>query len=100
LQNDHSQRPDLPKGEVEIIPPGEERPRSGGFIYTNSNGSVRVVKLGPVGASLAGLGVLALLMLCFLFLGGALLLFLPIAGLLTLGAVVSGLIGNPFKKLR
>lgn len=100
MQDEHARRPDLPKGEVEILPPEEGAARSGGFIYRNSNGAVRVYKLGPVGAALAGLTLLLFLMLGFLFLGGALLLLLPVAAVLTLGAVFSGLIGNPFKRLR
>lgn len=100
MQDEHARRPDLPRGEVEILPPEEETARSGGFIYTNSSGAVHVYKLGPVGAALAGLAVLLFLILGFLFLGGALLLLLPVAAVLTLGAVFSGLIGNPFKRLR
>jgi hypothetical protein len=90
-----------PKGEVEILPPEDRSGPWGGAIYTSRGlGKVKVVRLGPVGSALLGLGLLAMMTLGFLFLGGALLLLLPIAGLLALGAVVSGLIANPFKRLR
>ena len=36
----------------------------------------------------------------FLFIGGVMLMLLPIAGLLTMGAVLSGFLANPFKRLR
>jgi hypothetical protein len=97
--NDETERPDLPKGSVEILPP-EDDERGSGFIYSRSGGTVKVYKLGPVSGALVGLGLLLLTIFGVLFLGGALLLILPVAALLTAGAVVSGILQNPFKRLR
>ncbi len=97
----NSEKPETPRGEVEILPPEDRTGPWGGAVYTTKRfGTVKVVRLGPVGGALLGFGLLAMVSLGFLFLSGALLLLLPIAGLLTFGAVLSGLLANPFKRLR
>jgi hypothetical protein len=97
----NSEKPETPRGEVEILPPEDRTGPWGGAVYTTKRfGAVKVVRLGPVGGALLGFGLLVMVSLGFLFLSGALLLLLPIAGLLTFGAVLSGLLANPFKRLR
>ena len=97
----NSQKPETPRGKVEILPPEDRSSPWGDAAYsTRQFGTVKVVRLGPVGATLLGFGFLGLLTLGFLFIGGVMLMLLPIAGLLTMGAVLSGLLANPFKRLR
>jgi hypothetical protein len=101
VRDRNSEKPETPRGEVEILPPEKRDGPWGGGVYTTRQfGTVKVVRLGPVGGALLGFGFLGLMILGFLFLSGLMLLLLPIAGLLTLGAVFSGLLGNPFRRLR
>jgi len=93
-------RPETPKGHVEILPPENEHAPSGGFAYSHGYGTIKIVKLGPVGSALLALAIGLMLIFGFLFLSGALLLLLPVLALLSLGAILSGAINNPFKRLR
>ncbi len=97
----NSEKPETPRGEVEILPPEDRSGPWGDAVYrTRSFGTVKVVRLGPVGAALLGFGLLGVVTFGFLFLGGLMLLLLPIAGFLTFGAMLSGLLANPFRRLR
>jgi len=97
----NSERPETPRGEVEILPPEDRASPWGDAVYTTKRfGTVKIVRLGPVGGALLGLGLLLMMTFGFLFLGGVMLLLLPIAGVLTLGAVLSGVLANPFRRLR
>jgi hypothetical protein len=92
---------EAPKGQIEILPPEEDdRPIGGGFEYSSGFGRVKIVRLGPL-SSLAVFAAICLAMaLGLVFIGGALLFILPIAGLLAAGAALYGLFGNQFKRLR
>lgn len=84
--------------DIEIIPPGEE---SASRIWVSTgSGQVRMVKLGPFGALMVGLGLLLMLGLGFFFLSGLFLLLIPVAAVLGLGAWFSGLIGGGSRRLR
>jgi len=97
----NSERPKRPRGEVEILPPENRKGPWGDAVYSTKRfGTVKIVRVGPVGGALLGLGFFGLITLGFLFLSGVMLLLLPIAGVLTLGAVLSGVLANPFKRLR
>ncbi|ARN81400.1 hypothetical protein [Methylocystis bryophila] len=97
----NSGKPETPRGEVEILPPEGNSGPWGDAVYTTKRfGTVKIVRLGPVGSALLGLGLLGMVTFGFLFLGGLMLLLLPIAGVLTFGAMLSGLLGNPFRRLR
>ena len=97
----NSERPERPRGEVEILPPENRSGPWGDAVYrTRSFGTVKIVRLGPVGGALLGFGFLGLITLGFLFLSGLMLLLLLIAGFLTFGAILSGVLANPFKRLR
>jgi hypothetical protein len=85
------------KREIEIIPPDEEdnfSASSSRIWISTGGGEVRFVKLGPFGTMVAGLATLALLGLGFFFLSGLILLLIPVAAVLGLGAWFSGLIGG------
>ena len=95
------ERPETPRGDVEILPPEDRKGAWGDSVYSTRHfGTVKIVRLGPVGTALLGLGLMGMMTLGFLFLGGLMLLLLPIVGVLTLGAVLSGVLANPFKRLR
>ena len=89
--------------EIEIIPPGEDPiggPASRLWV-SHGQGQVRIVKLGPFGGFMVGLGLLSLFGLGFFFLTSMFLILTPIVAVLGAGAYLSGLFGaGPFKRLR
>lgn len=88
-----------PKGEVEIIPPGEED--DGPRIWIGSGTTrIKVIKLGPFGSLAAAVTGIAILMLAFALFSGLALILIPVALLLGAGAYVSGLLGGSSKRLR
>jgi hypothetical protein len=91
------------KREIEIIPPGEKSADafSNGRIWISSGGGeVKIVKLGPLGSLMVGLGVLLFLALGFFFLSGLFLILVPAVALLGAGAWVANKLGfGPFKRL-
>jgi hypothetical protein len=99
---------DEPKGEIEIIPPGEEvrRKQEDDFatsrIWISSGaGEVKFVKLGPFQSMLLGTGVLIFLALGLFFLSGLFLILVPAIILIAAGAWVANLLGfGPFRRLR
>ncbi|WP_457798476.1 hypothetical protein [Methylocystis sp. S23] len=99
---------DEPKGEIEIIPPGEEprRDREDAFAssriwISSGSGEVKFVKLGPLQSLLLGAGLLAFLALGLFFLSGLFLILVPAIALLGLGAWVANALGfGPFRRLR
>lgn len=91
---------DKPKGEVEIIPPGEdEEPSSRIWIATGSH-RIKVVKLGPFGSLLLAMAAGLVLLLGLAFFTSAFLILAPVAALLAGAAYISGRLGNPFKRLK
>jgi len=93
------------RGDIEIIPPGED-PRddyaaSGRIWISTGGGEVKFVKLGPFGALMLGLGMLALMGLGFFFLTSLFLILVPVMAVLGVGAYFAGLVGaGPFRRLR
>jgi len=91
--------------DIEIIPPDKD-PRdddaaSGRIWISTGGGEVKVVKLGPFGALMLGLGMLFLLGLGFFFLTSLFLVLVPIMAALGVGAYLAGLVGaGPFRRLR
>jgi hypothetical protein len=91
--------------EIEIIPPGQE-PRddyaaSGRIWISTGGGEVKFVKLGPFGALMLGLGMLAVIGLGFFFLTSLFLILVPVMAALGVGAYLAGLVGaGPFRRLR
>ena len=88
-------RPDLPRSEPEIIPPGVDfRARPGGEtgFYTNRGIHIRVTRPGPLGiaAILVGAGIVGALGLLMLL--GTLLIGAAAAGTLVVIALVARLL--------
>jgi len=100
MTKDNPDRVETPRGRVEILPPEDDQPPSGRFSYSTGYGTIKIVKLGPFASVLLALTVGVVLLCGFIFLSGALLFLLPIVGLLAAGAALSGLLGNPFRRLR
>jgi hypothetical protein len=88
-----------PKGEVEIIPPGEDGASSRIWIATGAH-SVKVVKLGPFSGLLLALAIGLIMALGLVFLSGVFLILVPVVALLGVGAWLSGLLGGSFRRLR
>jgi hypothetical protein len=99
MTKDNSGRVEGPRGRVEILPPEEEQ-SSGRFSYSTAYGTIKIVKLGPFASLLLALAAGVILLCGLIFLSGALLFLLPIVGVLATGAVLSGIWGNPFRRLR
>ena len=93
------------RGDIEILPPDDD-PRddyaaSGRIWISTGGGEVKFVKLGPFGALMLGLGMLAMIGLGFFFLTSLFLILAPVMAALGLGAYVAGRIGaGPFRRLR
>lgn len=100
MTKDNLDRVETPRGRIEILPPEDDQPSSGRFSYSTGYGTIKIVKLGPFASVLLAMAVGVVLLCGFIFLSGALLFLLPVVGLLAAGAALSGLLGNPFRRLR
>lgn len=91
------------KGEIEIIPPGEEPEHfSTSRIWVSSgSGEVKMVRLGPFQSMLLGLGLMTIVGLGLFFLSGLFLILVPAVALIGAGAWVANRLGfGPFRRLR
>jgi len=79
------------KHEVEILPPLKE---DRGFYYSTTRGTVKIVRLGPLGSLAVALTVGLVLALGFLFLSGMFLLLIPVVLLGGVGAYLAGRFGG------
>ncbi len=99
---------DEPKGDIEIIPPGqsssaerEESFATSRVWISTSGGQIKFVKLGPFQSMLVGVGLLLFVGLGLFFLSGLFLLLVPAVALLGAGAWVANKLGfGPFRQLR
>ena len=90
MEQHRTARPEQPRAEPEIIPPGADiRSRVWASADVRARRRIYVAKLGPVGSAVVFLviGILAVFAL-FLLLGAA-LISLAVIGVLTVGAIVS-----------
>jgi hypothetical protein len=99
---DQRSTPERPRSEPEILPP--ERSDTGPMhdarwerAGTEGVYRVRVVKLGPVGATLlaVGIGVASAVLLVLVF--STLLILIPIVGLLIAAGIIAGLLRGYFR---
>ncbi len=89
-----------PRGRIDILPPGEEEQDASRIYIATGSHRIKIVKLGPIGSLMMMAAVTLVMLLGFMFFASAFLIILPVAALLAAGAYVSGLIGNPFRRLR
>jgi hypothetical protein len=81
---------DQPRGEPEIIPPGDVRSRRAGSSFDGTQ-RVYVARVGPFGFVIVALAIAALAMLLFLLVLGAFVILIPLAGLLLAVIIAVGL---------
>ncbi len=78
MQNDRPEGEiETPRGEVEIIPPGEE----GGASQWSAQSRVRVFRLGPVATVLLGLAGMGVFLVLLLFFASALAVLVGVAAI-------------------
>jgi hypothetical protein len=93
--------PEQPRSEPEIIPPGDADARarwSGMSFDGRGTHRVYVAKVGPFGFVLLAFVIAALIGLVLLFLVGAFVLLIPLAGLLLAVAVVTSFLRGSFRR--
>ena len=91
MSEQHEHRIEIKKGNGEILPPLDEEPMAGRVFYSSGHGTVKIVKLGPFGAIMLMLAIGLILAFGFLFLGGVLMLLIP---LLLVGGAAAYLAGR------
>ena len=90
-----------PRVEPEIIPPGDPR-ASGARTWRSSDGTQRiyVARVGPFGFAMVALAAALIAALVFLFVLGAFVIVIPLAGLLLAAAIVSSMLRGSFRRQR
>jgi hypothetical protein len=97
---DQRSTPEVPRNEPEILPPERRGPMPGDQwerIDADGTNRIRVVKLGPVGATLLALGIGAASAILLVLVFSTLLILIPIVGLLIAVAIVTGLLRGYFR---
>ena len=92
MEQHRTPRPEPPRAEPEIIPPGapvDIRSRVWASADIRTRGRIYVAKLGPLGSAVLFLVVGILAVLALFVLLGAALVSLAVVGVLTVGAIVS-----------
>lgn len=98
---------DRPRVEPEIIPPGDPRARSAygsgdARTWRSADGTQRVyvARVGPFGFAMVALAAALIAALVFLFVLGAFVIVIPLAGLLLAAAIVSSMLRGSFRRQR
>jgi len=81
------------RGEVEILPPESEERVFGRVFYSSGRGSVKILKLGPLGGAFLALAIGLMLMLGFLFLSGLLAILIPLLAISGVAAYLASRLG-------
>jgi hypothetical protein len=93
---DDRNKPERPRLEPEIIPPGHARYHSAwhaqSFAETNGTHRIYMRRLGPFGGILLLAAIVVVALIALLAFVGALLLWVPLLALVLLIAAVSGLL--------
>jgi hypothetical protein len=92
-----------PRVEPEIIPPGDPRSRAADArTWRSSEGTQRVyvARVGPFGFAMVALAAALIAALVFLFVLGAFVIVIPLAGLLLAAAIVSSMLRGSFWRQR
>jgi putative flippase GtrA len=91
-------RSEQPRSEPEIIPPGEADARARWSFDGRGTHRIYVARVGPFGFVLLGFVIATLLGLLLLFLLGAFVVLIPLAGLLLAVAVVTSFLRGSFRR--
>jgi hypothetical protein len=97
---DQPQKPEQPRFEPEIIPPGETHDPMGTrvFIDQTTSEQIYVGKIGPFGFFLMALAIGAVIAVILVLLLGAFLLWIPVVGLLIAAGLVMGVLRPLFSR--
>jgi hypothetical protein len=93
--------PERPRSEPEILPPERnDTMHDARWERTGAEGvyRVRVVKLGPVGATLLAIGIGVASAVLLMLVVGTLLILIPVVGLLIAAAIIAGLLRGYFRR--
>jgi hypothetical protein len=99
---DQRSTPEVPRNEPEILPPEQRQgdpTRDGQWERVNAGGTyrIRVVKLGPVGATLLAIGIGVASAALLVLMIGTLLILIPVVGLLVAAGIIAGLLRGYFR---
>jgi hypothetical protein len=99
---DQRSAPERPRSEPEILPPdrSDSGPmREGRWERFGAEGDyrVRVVKLGPVGATLLAIGIGVASAVLLMLMLSTVLILIPVVGLLVAAAIITGLLRGYFR---
>jgi hypothetical protein len=95
------QRPDKPRSEPEIIPPGEADARSrwvDGRAWSSGTQRIYVARVGSFGFAMVALAIAIIAALVFLLVLGAFVILIPLAGLLLAAAVIASVLRGSFRR--
>jgi putative flippase GtrA len=96
--NQRPTRSERPRSEPEIIPPGDADTRARWSFDGRGTHRVYVARVGPFGFVLLGFVIATLVGLLLLFLLGAFVILIPLAGLLLAVAVVTSFLRGSFRR--
>ena len=91
---DKPRRPEKPRFEPEIIPPGESHDPKGTRIFIDQTTSERIFvgRISPLQMFMLAMGIGAVIAVVLVILLGAFLLWIPIVGLLIAAGLLAGLL--------
>jgi hypothetical protein len=103
VNEDRTPRAETPRSEPEIIPPGHTRERGrGGRVWISidrGDGRHTYVKQpGPFTIALVVVGVILLAALIVMLVLGALLIWVPVAALIAVGAIIVAFLKGYFRR--
>ena len=88
-----------PRAEPEIIPPGAPLPPHGdGPFNARFTQRIYIARPGPFGLLLVALAVIIIAAVILLLLVGAVLIWIPVVGLMIAVAIVSGLVRSRWRR--
>jgi hypothetical protein len=98
INHNRISRPEPPRAEPEIIPPGADfppRPHREAFVFAHHGTRIHVARLGPFGIAMILLGAGALGAIGLLVLLGAVLVGAAVMGVVVAAALFSRLLRGP-----
>ena len=92
-------RVERPRVEPEIIPPGRNGPPRHGD-ERMAGARIYVTRIGPIGAILVALIIGLLSVMTLVVLAGALLVWIPVLGLIVAAAIIANTLRGHFRRRR
>ncbi len=92
-------RDNRPRSEPEIIPPGAPLPPRGDDPFNaRFTQRIYIARPGPLGLLMVALAVIIVAVVILLLLVGAVLIWIPVVGLMVAVAIISGLVRSRWKR--